>query len=189
MFFCNGFFLGMQGSGGGSPSTGGSGGIKWKFESLAGTRGVTVSSITVPDYDMINDKIMVSIGGIEMGTSDFTKINSTIIGLPDTALNDEDIEIWNFGVTGFTKQTKLNITGHINSGTVFSAVSSGVNYVKTGQSPDLSSDATGFNTSATIQVFLNGAVQEKGIEVAWLSSTSFTLNKDLDNGDWISILS
>ena len=187
MFFSGGFFLGSSISDGGG--SGGGSIVKWKFESLANTRGVSVDNVTVPEYDVVNDKIMVSIAGVEMSTSDFTKTNSTKISFPDPVLNDEDIEIWNFGIGGFARQTNLEITGHVVAGSVFSVVGSGTNYTMTGQNGYLKSSADGFNSAITVQIYLNGLIQKKGVEVIWNSDTSFVLNKNLDIYDNILILS
>jgi hypothetical protein len=86
------------------------------------------------------------------------------------------------------KTTVLSVTGYINSSTTLSVVSSGANYTKSGDSGNLKT-ASEFLNLEYIQVFLNGVALTKGVDVIWVSSTSFNLSTDIDVGDKILILS
>lgn len=85
--------------------------------------------------------------------------------------------------------TLIEVTGVIASGTTIDASASGVNYTKSGDTPDLDISSAKFNKARYIGILLNGVMMRKGGDVTYVSKTSFVINQDMDNGDEIIIIS
>ena len=88
-----------------------------------------------------------------------------------------------------TLTTTLSVTGSINSGVTLSAVSSGVSYTKTGDNGFLGNSSTDFANFENIQIYLNGLLLEKGADIIYISSSTFSINKKLHLGEKIIIFS
>ena len=86
-------------------------------------------------------------------------------------------------------RTKINITAFIPSGTPVSVVASGVGYIKSGDNGFLEISNALFLANNNIRVCPGGAEEEKGVEAIWVNSNNFSLNTDLDPGDYIIIYS
>ena len=85
--------------------------------------------------------------------------------------------------------TRLDITGTINANVTFSVNSSGVNYTKSRDDGNLGVDAAEFLSDARIEILPNGLGTRKGVDVVWISVTSFQISKKFYNGDFITIKS
>jgi len=90
---------------------------------------------------------------------------------------------------GLTLLTTLSVTGTIVSGSNFSVVGSGLNYIKSGDNGFLEISSILFIDNNYIVVKLNGVELEKNIDAVWSSSNSIIINYDLDIGDIITIYS
>ncbi|NIT54920.1 MAG: hypothetical protein GWN00_01330 [Aliifodinibius sp.] len=90
---------------------------------------------------------------------------------------------------GATKTTLLTITELAPAGYSFYVNSSGTKYIKEGDDGSLGGDADAFNNNEIVQVYVNGAMLVKAVEVIWESSVSFRLSIVLDPGDMLEILS
>ena len=88
-----------------------------------------------------------------------------------------------------TRTTRLSVTGYKTTGSVFDVAASGSNYTMSGDIGDLGADVGYFNSMEMIQIYLNGTMQIKGLDVVWASATTFTLNQTIDDTDEILILS
>lgn len=93
------------------------------------------------------------------------------------------------GSGGATADTLLSITTTIPSGSTYDVTSSGAGYTKTRDNGFLGADATAFNKTEYLQVYLNGMLMNKSVDVVWLSTNTFQLNYIVDNGDEIIIIS
>lgn len=51
----------------------------------------------------------------------------------------------------------------------------------------LPSSAGQFNEAADLKIFINGVLAERGVDVVWVSSTSFSLGADFEAGEIIEI--
>ena len=87
------------------------------------------------------------------------------------------------------KTTILTVNGSIAAGTVLSVVASWVNYVKSWDNGNLLSSAAAFLASDKIKIHVGGAYFQKASSAIWDSATTFHLDKDLDAGDIIQIIS
>jgi len=85
------------------------------------------------------------------------------------------------------KTTVLTITANIAEGETYSVIANGTGYTKTGDDGDLKGSADSLLKSRT-QGYLNGMLMQKGIDYIWVSSTTFTLEHEVDGTDVIIIL-
>jgi len=92
------------------------------------------------------------------------------------------------GCKKFDKKCAINITGNIVASTPFTTNASGANFTKSGDDIYLGADATQFNNGKRIYIFVNGVWQENGVDITFVTSYSFSINLDFNNGDVIHIL-
>jgi hypothetical protein len=149
---------------------------------------------------LVGDNLHIS----RIATGNTTPIGNiipTIIGEAYFNLVDEKLYIA-FGLTnsdwslaggggggGSTRNTKLAIHQNIPSGSSFSVISDGIGYTKSKNDGFLGYNTIDFSESEYIQIYLNGNILDKDVEVAWISETSFVLNIIVDNDDILLIIS
>jgi len=83
--------------------------------------------------------------------------------------------------------TILTITANIAEGETYSVVTSGTGYTKTGDDSDLKNSAA-LLLDSRVQGYLNGTLMQKGVDYIWVSSTTFTLEHEVDDTDVIIFL-
>lgn len=81
-----------------------------------------------------------------------------------------------------TRTTIISITGSKPVAT-YDVTADGVNYTQTGDDGDL----TSFDDEI-VSIFYNGVYCHKGVDVEYVSDTTFTLNVQVDSGDELIIL-
>ena len=87
-----------------------------------------------------------------------------------------------------TLRTKLVITGTIAASTTFTTNASGTSYTKSGDSIYLGANATEFNANTKLHIFLNGVLQDNGVEALYVSTYGFYLTNNVDNLDVVLIV-
>jgi hypothetical protein len=87
-----------------------------------------------------------------------------------------------------TIRTKLAITGTIAASTTFTTNASGTSYTKTGDSVYLGANSTEFNANNKIHIYLNGVLQDRGVDAIFVSTYGFNLAVAVDNTDTILVI-
>lgn len=88
----------------------------------------------------------------------------------------------------WTGKKKIIVTGSILSGATINANAAGVNHTVEGDSVNFGINAGEFAANDSIYIALNGIDQEKGIDVIYVSSSSFETIVNFDAGDIIIIM-
>jgi len=85
------------------------------------------------------------------------------------------------------KMTILAVTAEIAAGSVYSVISSGTGYTKSGVDGNLRGSAGSF-LKAKCNIYLNGILQIKAVDIEWASSSTFILNETTDDTDVVIFL-
>lgn len=134
----------------------------------------TPNSIVVQDEGVIIDTDLDTLNFTGSGvTTTQTALGKVKVDINDVSSND----------------TLLEITGLSVAGTVFDVTASGATWTKTRDNGYLGINAAAFLSFKKIRVELNGQNREKVISSNWVSATTFTLNIDVNAGDYIKIYS
>ena len=87
-----------------------------------------------------------------------------------------------------TVKTRLDITGSIAVLTTLTTNASGANFTKSGDSVYLGANDTEFNDNEKIKIFVNGVLNQRGVDAIFVTSHSFQVTTALDNTDNIVII-
>jgi len=117
----------------------------------------------------------------------FSAQSGRIIKEDNTTVNSGDL-LEALVETVDTVKGKLAITGTIAATTVVTTNASGTFFTKSGDSVYLGADETEFNDNAKLKIFLNGVLQEKGIDVIFVTAYSMYFNIIMNTGDAVIII-
>jgi len=87
-----------------------------------------------------------------------------------------------------TSKCKIDITGTIAATIPFLTNASGSYFTFSGDVLYLGADATEFNGNQKLKIFLNGHLQDNGVDAIFVSAYSFYLNIAVENTDKIIII-
>jgi len=90
--------------------------------------------------------------------------------------------------TADTLKSKLDITGAIVATTTIDISVSGTGYTKSGDTVYLGASAAIFNANTNLRIFLNGYLQNNGIDVIFVSAYSFYFIVALKSTDTVIII-
>lgn len=129
-------------------------------------------------------KIKATIEGVtvEVGEGAFENISTS-------AKQDEIIVLLTAMLeTIDTAKGKLAITGTLAAMSVLTTNASGAKFTQTGIAVNLGADQGEFNTNDNLNIYLNGVLQDKGVDAIFVTANSFYLNIEVNSGDTLIIL-
>lgn len=123
-----------------------------------------------------------------LGTAESISYDNTFSGLTATNLKDAVDELNLKTSSAWTKTKKISFTGFVAKETSINVNSDGVNYTVSGDILNLGIDAEAFNNNKLIYITYNGVDQEKGVDIIYLTDTTFKIIDDVDENDDIIIM-